>query len=55
MVHVADVNTILGVIVILHDNFIEEGGELSVAGVGASVAANTRIDVLATREDAGLK
>jgi hypothetical protein len=55
VVHVADVNTILGVIVILHNNFIEEGGELCVAGVGASVTADTRIDVLATRENAGLK
>lgn len=55
VVHVGDVLGVLGVTVVLKDHGVEQGAELGVALVGASVATNAGIGVLATGEDAHLE
>ena len=52
VVHVADVLGVLSVSVVGLDDLVEEGRELVVAGVGAGVSTDARVNVLAAREDA---
>jgi hypothetical protein len=55
VVHVADVLGVLAVAVVGLNDGVEERTKLLVALMGASVATDARVNVLAAREDAGLK
>jgi len=54
-VHVGDVVVCGAVVVVLLDDLVEEGVEGLVGVLGAGVAADSRVDVLAAREDASLE
>ena len=54
-VHVADVLVVLAVLVVALDDVVEKVGEVGVGAVGASVAADTGVNVLAAGEDALLE
>ena len=55
VVHVADVLGVLAVAVVGLNDGVEERTKLLVALMGASVATDARVNVLAAREDAGLE
>jgi len=55
VVHVADVLGIFVVLMVIKDHWVEEGSHLVIALVGTSIATNTRVSVLTTRENALLE
>ena len=54
-VHIGDVGVRRAMLVVVHNDLIEEVGERGVGVGGASVATDARVGVLAAREDASLE
>ena len=54
-VHIGNVSVRWAVLVVVLDDLVEEVRESSVGVCGTSVATDTRVDVLAAREDASLE